>query len=174
MRKARRRKGGQALRPPLNAHVGQSGLQETFWYHQVVSDEETPTLDQIPGVERQLRRNGTLSTSALGTDAWTVHCRDTSTSPARVEAVRCPNKYTTMNNTTTKEYGVEWYGKTISNLSAKSPSFPFRYLLHKKSVLLLVFSFRFLSLFLRFVQTLEKRSLCWAAAAATCKKERKR
>lgn len=113
----------------------------------MVSDEETPTLDQIPGVERQLRRNGTLSTSALGTDAWTVHCRDTSTSPARVEAVRCPNKYTTMNNTTTKEYGVEWYGKTISNLSAKSPSFPFRYLLHKKSVLLLVFSFRFLSLF---------------------------
>lgn len=85
-RKVRRGKGGQALRPPLNTHTGQSGLQETFWYHRV-SDEETPTLDQIPGVERQLRRDGTLSTSTLGTDAWTVHCRDTSTSPARIEAV---------------------------------------------------------------------------------------
>lgn len=119
-RKARRGKGGQALQPPLNAHAGQSGLQETFWYHQVVSDEETPTLDQIPGVERQLRRNGTLSTSALGTDAWTVHCRDTSTSPGRVAAVRCPTKYTTMDNTTTREYGVEWYGKTIPILNEVS------------------------------------------------------
>ncbi|KAL6896352.1 hypothetical protein GGI43DRAFT_114479 [Trichoderma evansii] len=86
-RKVRRGKGGQVLRPPLSAHADQSGLQETFWYNQVVSDEETPTLDQIPGVERQLRRNGTLSTSALGTDAWTVHYRDTSTSPGRIEAV---------------------------------------------------------------------------------------
>lgn len=65
-------RGGKLCDPPLNTHTGQSGLQETFWYHQVVSDEETPTLDQIPDVERQLRRDGTLSTSTLGTDAWTV------------------------------------------------------------------------------------------------------
>jgi hypothetical protein len=38
-RKVRRGKGGQALRPPLNTHISQSGLQETFWYHQEVSDE---------------------------------------------------------------------------------------------------------------------------------------
>lgn len=80
-------KGGKLCDPPLNTHTGQSGLQETFWYHQVVSDEETPTLDQIPDVERQLRRDGTLSSSRLGTDAWTVHCRDTSTSPARMRSL---------------------------------------------------------------------------------------